>query len=105
MEDNEMLYIPIGLKEKNELWDGFGKEELIKSLILLAILFIIDLIIFLIIGSISFAAIFALVSIGSTGMIFTKDTTNLSVVDHINNMIRFSKSQKKYKYVYLDDFS
>lgn len=104
MDDNEMLYIPIGLKERYEIWDGFGKDELIKSLITIVILLVIDLIIFLFKRSIPFASVFALVSIGGTGMIFTKDTTNLSVVDQVKNMIRFSKSQKKYKYVYLEEF-
>ncbi|OZV13527.1 hypothetical protein CIW83_02990 [Tissierella sp. P1] len=104
MEENEMLYIPIGLKENNEIWDGFGKKELIKSLITLTILLTINLLIFLIKRSVVFASVFTLVSIGGTGLIFTKDTTNLSVVDQVINMIRFAKSQKKYKYAYLDEF-
>lgn len=104
MEENEMLYIPIGLKENNEIWEGFGKKELVKSLITVSTLLTIDFVIFLVRKSIPFASVFALVSIGGTGMIFTKDTTNLSVVDQVINMIRYAKSQKKYKYVSLDEF-
>lgn len=35
MDDQEknMLYIPLGLKMKPEIFDGFGKEELFKAVL------------------------------------------------------------------------
>ncbi|MFY9214244.1 MAG: hypothetical protein WAO45_05965 [Tissierellaceae bacterium] len=46
-----------------------------------------------------------LVSVGGSIMMLTKDTTNLSVVDQIRNMLRFAKSQKYYPYKYRDEWS
>ncbi len=97
-EEKYKLYIPIGLKERYELWDGFGKEEAIKALIFIVFSGIIDIFIFLITRKTIFCSVWFLVSIGGSAMMLTKDTTNLSVVDQIQNMIRFSKSQKYYPY-------
>ncbi len=104
MGDRDTLYIPLGLKEKNELWDGFGKDEAIKALIFIAIAGAIDIFIYMIKRNIVFSVIFILIAIGGSLMMLTKDITNLSVVDQVENMIRFSKSQKYYPYKYLDEW-
>ncbi len=105
MEDSNLLYIPLGLKERNELWDGFGKEEAIKALIFNIITGIIDALIYLSTKNLIFSVVFILVSVGGSIMMLTKDTTNLSVVDQIRNMLRFAKSQKYYPYKYRDEWS
>ena len=105
MEDSNSLYIPLGLKEKNELWDGFGKEEAIKALIFNIFTGIIDALIYLSTKNLIFCVVFILVSVGGSIMMLTKDTTNLSVVDQIRNMLRFAKSQKYYPYKYRDEWS
>ncbi len=105
MDDNNLLYIPLGLKERNELWDGFGKVEAIKALILNAFTGIISVIIFLTTRNLIFCVVFILVSVGGSIMMLTKDTTNLSVVDQVKNMLRFAKSQKHYPYKYRDEWS
>ena len=104
MGDRDTLYIPLGLKEKNELWDGFGKDEAIKALIFIAIAGAIDIFIYMIKRNIVFSVIFILIAMGGSLMMLTKDITNLSVVDQVENMIRFSKSQKYYPYKYLDEW-
>lgn len=104
MEERDNLYIPLGLKERNELWDGFGKEEAIRAIIFIAIAGVIDVLIYILKENIIFAVVFILIAIGSSLMMLTKDTTNLSVVDQIVNMIKFSKSQKFYPYKYLDEW-
>lgn len=105
MEDpNNTLYIPMGLKEKSELWDGFGKEEAIKALIFNAFTGTIDILIYMTTKNLIFSVVFILVSVGASIMMLTKDTTNLSVVDQIKNMIRFKKSQKYYPYKYRDEW-
>lgn len=38
-------------------------------------------------------------------MMLTKDKTNVSVVDQIKFMVRFHKSQKVYRYKYLDEWN
>ncbi|MCK9443820.1 MAG: hypothetical protein M0Q14_04705 [Tissierellaceae bacterium] len=105
MEDSNSLYIPLGLKEKNELWDGFGKEEAIKALIFNIFTGIIDALIYFSTKNLIFCVVFILVSVGGSIMMLTKDTTNLSVVDQIRNMLRFAKSQKYYPYKYRDEWS
>ncbi len=104
MEEKDTLYIPLGLKDKNELWDGFGKEEAFKALIFITIASIIDILLYFLKQNIAISVVFILVAIGGSLMMLTKDTTNISVVDQIGYMIRFSKSQKYYSYIYLDEW-
>lgn len=105
MEDSNLLYIPLGLKENNELWDGFGKEEAVKALIFNIFTGIIDALIYFKTRNLIFCIVFILVSVGGSIMMLTKDTTNLSVVGQIRNMLRFAKSQKYYPYKYRDEWS
>lgn len=105
MEDSNLLYIPLGLKENNELWDGFGKGEAVKALIFNVFTGIIDALIYFSTRNLIFCIVFILVSVGGSIMMLTKDTTNLSVVGQIRNMLRFAKSQKKYSYKYRDEWS
>ena len=105
MEDSILLYIPLGLKENNELWDGFGKEEAVKALIFNIFTGIIDALIYFSTRNLIFCIVFILVSVGGSIMMLTKDTTNLSVVGQIRNMLRFAKSQKYYPYKYRDEWS
>ena len=102
--EREILYIPLGLKERNELWDGFGKDEAIKALIFIGIIGILDIVIFLQTRNIVFCVVAILIAVFGSIMMLTKDTTNLSAVDQISNMIRFSKSQKYYPYKALDEW-
>ena len=72
--EEENLYIPMGLKEEDEYWQGFGRKELIETAIAASIMF------------------------------YTKDYTNLSIYDQVRNMMDFKKSQKIYEYKYLDEW-
>lgn len=105
MEDSNLLYIPLGLKENNELWDGFGKDEAVKALIFNVFTGIIDSLIYFSTRNLIFCIVFILVSVGGSIMMLTKDTTNLSVVGQIRNMLRFAKSQKYYPYKYRDEWN
>jgi len=104
MDDNNGLYNPMGLKEKEEYWNGFGKIEAMQSVITIIILNVINLIIFSVKKSTSFASIFFLTSVGASIMFYTKDVVNLSVYDRMRNMIAFHRSQKIYEYKYLDEW-
>ncbi len=66
---------------------------------------IIDALIYFSTKNLIFCVVFILVSVGGSIMMLTKDTTNLSVVDQIRNMLRFAKSQKYYPYKYRDEWS
>lgn len=103
-QEKETLYIPLGLKTRTEIFDGFGKEELLKSIIVTLIAGVIDSIIYFVNKSPTFCVVFILSSIAGSVMMLTKDKSNISVVDQIKFMIRFHKSQKIYKYKYLDEW-
>lgn len=98
MEEKETLYIPQGLKVKPEIFEGFGKEELVKSITSIACFGFIDTIAYMIFKNTAVSVVFFLTAIAGTIMMLTKDRTNSSVVDQVWFMIRFAKSQKIYKY-------
>ena len=102
--EKETLYIPLGLKTRTEIFEGFGKEELFKSIIFTLISAAIDALIYSITRKPAFCVVFILSSIATSVMIFTKDKSNISVVDQVKFMIRFAKSQKVYRYRYLDEW-
>lgn len=81
MDEDLKLYIPLGVKPEAELFTGFGKKQLFQSIVILAL-----------------AGIFGSV------MMTTKDQSNLSVVDQVQNLIRFLRGQKIYPYRYGDEW-
>lgn len=98
------LYIPQGLKTRVEIFDGYGKEELFKSIIVTIFAGIIDILLYLIFKNTVMSVVFILVTIAGSVLMLTKDTTNISVVDQLGFLIKFARSQKKYKYKYLDEW-
>jgi uncharacterized Tic20 family protein len=100
----QSLYIPQGLKTRVEIFDGYGKEELFKTITVTVIAGVIDVLLYLIFKNTVTSVVFILVSIAGSVMMLTKDTTNISVVDQVGFMIKFVKSQKSYKYKYLDEW-
>lgn len=106
MEDNEKetLYIPLGLKTRTEIFDGFGKEELFNSIIVSLIAGVVAVVVYLITKNASFCVVFILSSIAGSVMMLTKDKTNISVIDQIKFLVRFAKSQKLYRYKYLNEW-
>lgn len=104
MDRKKYLHIPMGIKEKNEFWEGFGAIELRKAMKYIFFSLIPNILISLLLGNILVFMVLILVSIGGSLMVLTKGSNNLSVVDQIENMRYFSKSQKKYYYKSLDEF-
>lgn len=100
----QTLYIPLGLKTGTEIFDGFGKEELFKSIIVTLIAGAIDTIIYMLTKNTALSVVFILSAIAGSVMMLTKDQSNVSVVDQMIFMIRFSKSQKRYRYRYLAEW-
>lgn len=99
------LYIPSGVKATNELFNGFGRRELLQSVIgslfggALAILF------WLFAANVALTVVAMLSGIFGSVMMCTKDQNNQSVVDQIINMIRFQRNQQIYPYRMLDEWS
>ncbi|MBM7562913.1 hypothetical protein [Fusibacter tunisiensis] len=98
------LYIPQGLKTRVEIFDGFGKEELFKTIIVTIVVGILDIMYYLIFKNTVVSIVTILVAIAGSVMMLTKDRSNISVVDQVGFMIRFSRSQKYYPYKYQDEW-
>ena len=96
MDEDLKLYIPLGVKPEAELFTGFGKKQLFQALI----------------GSLVMGGAAALVwlftanltGIFGSVMMTTKDQSNLSVVDQVQNLVRFLSGQKIYPYRYGDEW-
>lgn len=100
----QSLYIPQGLKTRVEIFDGYGKEEFFKTIMASVIAGILDVLMYLVFRNTVISMVFILVAISASVMMLTKDKNNISVVDQAGFMIRFVKSQKIYKYKYLDEW-
>jgi hypothetical protein len=98
------LYIPQGLKTRVEIFDGFGKEELFKTIMMTIIVGILDIMYYLIFKNTVVSIVTILVAIAGSVMMLTKDHTNISVVDQVGFMVRFARSQKYYPYKYQDEW-
>ena len=99
------LYIPMGLKEEAEIFPGFGKAELFKAIAVIVLAVVIDAIIFAIMRSVEAAVIILIMGAAVSIGLFIKDNTNSSVADKIADVLRFSKSRKKYPYILKDEWS
>ncbi|MCF8019054.1 hypothetical protein JR334_11905 [Clostridia bacterium] len=98
------LYIPQGLKTRVEIFDGFGKEELFKTIMVTIVVGILDIMYYLIFKNTVVSIVAILVAIAGSVMMLTKDHTNISVVDQVGFMVRFARSQKYYPYKYQDEW-
>lgn len=98
------LYIPQGLKTRVEIFDGYGKEELMKTILVTIVVGVLDIFYYLIFKNMVVSVVTILVAIAGSVMMLTKDHTNISVVDQVGFMIRFARSQKIYPYKYQDEW-
>ena len=98
------LYIPQGLKTRVEIFDGYGREELVKTILVTGVAGVTDILLYLIFKNTVVSVVFILVAIAGSVMMLTKDHTNISVVDQVGFMIKFARSQKKYPYKYQDEW-
>ena len=94
-----MLYIPMGVKLEQEFVNGFGKKELIRSIITMSICFVISFIIYLFNMRQSVLIVGLLSSVFGSIMLCVKDSQNQSVLDYIFNVVNFYKEQQIYDYV------
>lgn len=98
------LYIPTGVKAQNELFNGFGKKELMQSVIGSLCGGGVAALIWLCSQNVAFTVVAVLTGIFGSVIMCTKDQNNQSVVDHIGNMVRFARSQQIYPYRSLNEW-
>ena len=109
MDEDLKLYIPLGVKPEAELFTGFGKKQLFQSIVGSLVMGGIAALAWLFTGNVttttlSGSVILALAGIFGSVMMTTKDQSNLSVVDQVQNLIRFLRGQKIYPYRYGDEW-
>ena len=98
MVDKKTIKIPTEIKLKTELFDGYGMQELIKTIIVGAIASVISYIIFLFTHQTLYSTFLVLGVIVVTVISLIKGQNNFSMVDSIKNIIKFDIMQKEYKY-------
>lgn len=104
ISEKELLYIPIGLKTRTEIFEGFGKEEMFQAVIFNIIMSVADIFFYLLFRNIAGTIIFIITCIAASIMALTKDKSNVSVLDQIKFLIHFSKEQKYYPYRALNEW-
>ena len=104
MEHEISLYIPTGVKAQNELFNGFGRRELLQSAVGSLLGGAMAALLWLGSGNVALTVVAALTGIFGSVMMCTKDQNNQSVVDQIGNMVRFARSQQIYPYRALSEW-
>lgn len=102
--ENITLYIPTGVKVQNELFNGFGKQELFQSIAGSIGGGAVSAVIWLISQNVALTVVAVLAGIFGSVMMTTRDQNNQSVVDQIGNMVRFNRSQQIYPYRSLNEW-
>lgn len=98
MQDKKMINIPSQIKLKTEFFDGYGIEELVKTIIILAVAIVIGYIIYLFTGITLISTFFVIGSVVVAVIFLTKNRNNFSMADTIQNIIKYELMQKRYKY-------
>lgn len=104
MQTENTLYIPMGVKTENELFNGFGKRELLQSLVGSLSGAGLATVLWLCTQNVAGTVVAVLTGIFGSVLMTTKDLNNQSVVDQIGNMVRFMRSQQIYPYRYQDEW-
>jgi hypothetical protein len=100
MAREKPLYIPQGLKLRKEIFNGYGKEELIKTILVTLVAGMIDALQFFVTRNTVVTIVFMLVAVSGAVLMLTKDNSNISVVDQMGFIIKYQFGEKNYKYVY-----
>ena len=104
MDEDLKLYIPLGVKPEAELFTGFGKTQLFQALIGSLAMGGVAALVWLFTANVTTTVVLALTGIFGSVMMTTKDQSNLSVVDQVQNLVRFLSGQKIYPYRYGDEW-
>ena len=104
MDEDLKHYIPLGVKPEADLFTCVGKKQLFQSIVGSLVMGGIAALAWLFTGNVTTTVILALAGIFGSVMMTTKDQSNLSVVDQVQNLIRFLRGQKIYPYRYGDEW-
>ena len=94
MDEDLKLYIPLGVKPEAELFTGFGKKQLFQALIGSLAMGGVAALVWLFTANVTTTVVLALAGIFGSVMMTTKDQSNLSVVDQVQNLVRFLRGHR-----------
>lgn len=98
MQDKRMINIPSQIRLKTEFFEGYGVEELVKTIIVLAVSVVIAYIIYFFTKVTLISTLFVIGCVVIAVVFLTKNRNNFSMADNIKNMIKYELMQKRYKY-------
>ena len=102
---NNKLYIPLGVKIEREIFNGFGRKQLFQAIIGTLCFGVVAALVYLVSRNIAFTLVVLMFGAVGSVMMTTKDQSNLSVVDQVQNMFRFIRGQKYYPYKFKTKWS
>ncbi len=98
VQDKRMINIPSQIRLKTEFFEGYGVEELVKTIIVLAVSVVIAYIIYFFTKVTLISTLFVIGCVVIAVVFLTKNRNNFSMADNIKNMIKYELMQKRYKY-------
>lgn len=98
------LYIPSNVQTRSEFFPGFGKIELIQTLLASGVTVGLVFLLNIFMHSTTFLVVAILTGIAGSITCLTKDRNNQSVADQLRHMIRFLREQKRYDYRYMKEW-
>lgn len=94
----KMIKIPSQIRLKTEFFEGYGIEELVKTIVVLCIAVVIGYIIYLFTKITLISTFFVIGSVVIAVIFLTKNRNNFSMADNIKNIVKYELMQKRYKY-------
>lgn len=99
-EPKKTLYIPVNVRRRKELVDGFGKKECIQTVITVGIGIVLGFLFYSTTKELMYQILTPII-LGMGAVTFLrKDAANQSLIDKIVALIEFLKEQKRYYYQY-----
>ncbi len=102
--EKESLYIPVGVKNRKEYFNGFGREELFATMKASAVLLLVALAIYIITGFYLNAFMFMIAGVTMVVIMLTKTDVNISAVDTLRFIIEYQNEQRVYDYRYQNEY-
>ena len=93
-----MLYIPIGINTRVDFMPGFGKSELSQAIIGIVVGILIAILGYVITNQMLTVVIIMIFAIGGSVLATTKNDINISIVDYVNNILKFNKERQVFPY-------
>lgn len=98
VKDKKMINIPSQIRLKTEFFEGYGVEELVKTIGILLISVVISYLIYIFTRVTLISTLFVIACVAVAVVFLTKNRNNFSMADNIKNIIKYELMQKRYKY-------